>query len=342
MTENIQLEKEVDCMIIQIDNSNVACDLKSFFNEQDITYKEVNYDNKTYFYLNNSLKQNTLAFIENVASNIVFNEENYYFVSRAFKPETTKIKVKNKIIGADDLTIIGGPCSVESRQQMSNIVAYLSKSATDFIRGGIFKPRTSPYSFQGLGAEGLEILQQTSLGYPIVCELTSVKQVEEFASKIDIIQVGARNMQNYELLKALALTRKPIILKRGFNARLEEFLAAAEYIFIEGNSQIILCERGIRSFENAYRNVTDINGIALLKKLTHLPIIIDPSHSTCNAAIVSDVALGCIMAGADGLIVETHYDPNIAFSDGAQSLDEEQYLNLVTKAVKLKKFINNL
>ena len=148
-------------------------------------------------------------------------------------------------------------------------------------------------------------------------------------------------MQNFELLKALAQTKKPIILKRGFNATINEWLLAAEYIFVEGNPNIILCERGIRSFENAYRNVTDINAIAYLKKMTHLPIIIDPSHSTGNASIVEDVALGCIMAGADGLIVETHYNPETALSDGAQSLDKEQYLSLVKKAVKLKEFINN-
>ncbi|MDL2212027.1 3-deoxy-7-phosphoheptulonate synthase [Erysipelotrichaceae bacterium OttesenSCG-928-M19] len=274
--------------------------------------------------------------------NLIENNDNYYFISRAFQNKQTIIKVNNWLIGAGSLTYIGGPCAVESVEQLEAITMYIKESKSHFLRGGIFKPRTSPYTFQGLQHQGFEIIKQVKTKYqiPIVCELTSVQQINDYAKDIDIIQIGARNMQNFDLLQAAARTKKPIILKRNFNATINEFLNAAEYIYLAGNPNIILCERGIRSFETAYRNVTDINAIVLLKQLSHLPVFIDPSHATGTSSLVEDVALSAIMAGVDGLLVETHQQPETALSDGAQALNKADYLKLITKASKLKNFMN--
>ncbi|MDF9867633.1 3-deoxy-7-phosphoheptulonate synthase [Bacilli bacterium PM5-3] len=331
-------------MIIKINDTidkQILTDIHEFFIKNSVSYKEVNINNINYLLINSDITHLDLNIINDNNFEIVSKSNSYYFVSRKFQKKTSEIVVNGKIIGNNSLSIIGGPCSVESQEQLNKIVSYLKKSDTDFLRGGIFKPRTSPYSFQGLGEIGLDILNKEKNIYPIVCELTSVEQVNKYAKDIDIIQIGARNMQNFDLLEKVAKTKKPIILKRGFNATIEEWLFAAEYIFLAGNPNIILCERGIRTFEKAYRNVTDLNAIVLLKKLTHLPVFIDPSHSTGNANMVESVALSCIMAGVDGILVETHYDPKKALSDGAQSLNEKQYLSLVEKAKKLKDFINN-
>ncbi|MEG0284124.1 MAG: 3-deoxy-7-phosphoheptulonate synthase [Erysipelotrichales bacterium] len=265
----------------------------------------------------------------------------YKLASREFKEEDTIIKVNNVVFKQDFLPIIAGPCAVESREQILKIAKYIKENNSHILRGGIVKPRTSPYSFQGLEEEALEYMEEAKEKYNLAlcCELMSVEQVEKYANHIDIIQIGARNMQNYDLLKAVGQTKKPVLLKRGLSATLEEFLMAAEYILVQGNPNVILCERGIRTFEDAYRNVTDINAIVMLKELTHLPVIADPSHSTGIYWMVEKVALATTIAGADGLIVETHYKPSIALSDGQQSLNPENFKQLCNKINKLKEFI---
>lgn len=252
--------------------------------------------------------------------------------SREYQKENTVIDVGGIKIGQDVPTIIAGPCAVESAQQILKIAQYVKEIEPNaLLRGGIFKPRTSPYSFQGLGEEGLTYLLAAKTKYqlPIVCELTSIEQVRKYAKDIDIIQIGSRNMQNYELLKAVGQLDQPIILKRGYQATIDEFLHAAEYILLAGNKKVILCERGIRSFETAYRNVTDINAIAYLKTVSHLPILIDPSHATGQRQLVNDIAAAGIVAGASGILVETHYNPDEAKSDKQQTIDKPTLGKLV-------------
>lgn len=260
--------------------------------------------------------------------------------SREYQKDNTVIKVGNIKIGADQPIIIAGPCAVESAQQILKIAQYVKDTDSNaLLRGGIFKPRTSPYAFQGLGDKGLNYILEARKQYhlPIVCELTSVEQVAKYADSLDIIQIGSRNMQNYELLKAVGRLDKPILLKRGFQATINEFLHAAEYILLEGNKKVILCERGIRTHEQAYRNVTDINAITYLKQVTHLPIFLDPSHATGQRDLVPDIAYAGIAAGASGLIMETHYDPEQAKSDQAQTIDEANFRKIAHNIRLLKK-----
>lgn len=269
---------------------------------------------------------------------------NIKLYSRDYQKENTVINIAGIKIGQDTPTIIAGPCSVESQEQILKIAQYVKDTDSNaLLRGGIFKPRTSPYSFQGLGSKGLSYIIKAKEEYqiPIVCELTSVEQINKYAKDIDIIQIGSRNMQNYELLKAAGQLKKPVILKRGFQATIEEFLHAAEYILLEGNKQVILCERGVRTFEKAYRNMTDINAIAYLKEVTHLPVLIDPSHATGQRSLVDDIAYAGIAAGADGILVETHYDPDNAQSDSEQTIDEASFRKLVANIFTLTKTLHN-
>ncbi len=255
----------------------------------------------------------------------------YKLSSREFKPEDSIFPLNGFTVGGEEIAIIAGPCSVESRAQFLEAAHAVREAGAHALRGGIFKPRTSPYVFQGLGEEGLELLaeahQQT--GLPVVAEIMSQSQLEAMLGVVDVLQVGARNMQNYALLRALGETRTPVLLKRGMSATLEELLMSAEYILAGGNARVILCERGIRTFETATRNTTDINAIPVLKSLTHLPVILDPSHSTGYYEFVTAVARAAVAAGADGLIVETHPNPGQALSDGRQSLKPEKFAELV-------------
>lgn len=267
---------------------------------------------------------------------------NVKLYSREYQKENTVIEVGNIKIGGYQPTIIAGPCAVESAEQILKIAQYVKDADNHaLLRGGIFKPRTSPYSFQGLGQDGLDYMLEAKKQYklPIVCELTSVAQVEKYAKDIDIIQIGSRNMQNYELLKAVGRLDQPVLLKRGFQSTINEFLHAAEYILLEGNKKVILCERGIRTYEQAYRNVTDINAIAYLKQVSHLPILLDPSHATGLRSLVPSIAYAGIAAGADGLIVETHYDPDHAQSDQAQTIDEITFRKMIHNISLLKESI---
>lgn len=260
-------------------------------------------------------------------------------VSRKFHPNDTVIDVEGKKIGAGYFSMMGGPCSVESEEQLMTIAKSAKESGAAFLRGGVFKPRTSPYSFQGLGKEGIDLMLEAKrlTGLPIVCELMSEMQLDLFED-VDIIQIGARNMQNFMLLKELGKTQKTILLKRGLSATIEEWLMSAEYIVSGGNSNVILCERGIRTFETGIRNNLDISAVPVVKRLSHLPIIIDPSHAAGRRDLIMPLSRAAIAAGADGLIVETHNDPKKALSDGAQSLTLPQFDELMQDVVKRAEF----
>lgn len=259
----------------------------------------------------------------------------YKLGSRQFHPANSVFPLDGFSVGGDEIAIIAGPCSVENRNQLLEIAQAVREAGANALRGGVFKPRTSPYVFQGLGEEGLEYLAEARslTGMPIVAEIMAVAQVDVMVKYVDVLQVGARNMQNFNLLRAIGDTRTSVLLKRGLSATIEELLMASEYVLSGGNNRVMLCERGIRTFETATRNTTDINAIPVLKSLTHLPIILDPSHSTGESAYVAAIAKAAIAAGADGLIIEVHNDPEHALSDGRQSLTPENFARLV-KQVK--------
>jgi 3-deoxy-7-phosphoheptulonate synthase len=255
----------------------------------------------------------------------------YKMSSREFKPENTTFPVDGIRVGGDEVVIMAGPCSVESRTQLLETALAIKEAGGQALRGGAYKPRTSPYSFQGMGEEGLEILAEARelTGLPIVTEVTSHDLVPLVTKYADVLQIGARNMQNFALLNAAGVSQHPILLKRGNSATIDELLMAAEYILSHGNRQVILCERGIRTFETSTRNTTDINAIPVLKSLTHLPVFLDPSHSTGHWEFVTPIARAAIAAGADGIIVEVHPTPDRALSDGGQSLKPERFAQLV-------------
>ena len=259
----------------------------------------------------------------------------YKLASREFKPADTVITAAGVPIGGNELVVIAGPCSVEHEEQIITAAEAVKAAGARLLRGGAYKPRTSPYVFQGLGEEGLEYLAEAreQTGMPIVVEIMSQTQLDLMVEYVDVLQVGARNMQNFNLLRAIGETRKSVLLKRGLSATIEELLMSAEYILAGGNKQVMLCERGIRTFETATRNTTDINAIPVLKNLTHLPVILDPSHATGHWDYVAPIARAAIAAGADGLIVEVHPDPKNAASDGKQSLKPESFAEMV-KQVK--------
>ena len=259
--------------------------------------------------------------------------ENYKRADRLFHPNNTEININGNIIGGKKLAVMAGPCSVESKEQILSIAKDVKISGATFLRGGAFKPRSSPYSFQGLKEEGLELLKlaKSETNLPIVTEITSIEYLDEYIENVDVIQVGARNMQNYELLKKLGKTTKPILLKRGFSSTIEELLMSAEYIMAEGNGNVILCERGIRTFENFTRNTLDLSAIPAIKKLSHLPVIVDPSHATGIWWMVEPLSMAAVAAGADGLLIEVHNDPENALCDGIQSIKTDKFAMLMEK-----------
>ena len=268
-----------------------------------------------------------------IVENVTRISEPYKKANRKFHPEDTIIDVGGYKIGGKHFQIIAGPCSVESEKQVTAIAEAVKESGATILRGGAFKPRTSPYAFQGLGLDGLEILKKVKeeTGMPIITELMNEKYLDEFAD-VDIIQIGARNMQNFDLLKAVGKVDKPVLLKRGLAATMEEWLMSAEYIMAGGNNKVILCERGIRTYETYTRNTLDLSAIPLMKEKTHLPIIVDPSHASGISRLVRPMSLAAVGAGADGLIIEVHNDPPHALCDGAQSLRPEQF-DEVVKAI---------
>lgn len=257
---------------------------------------------------------------------------NATLASQSESNQQTVIKISDNVqIGGEDIIIIGGPCAVESMSQMEEVASHLSTAPVQALRGGVYKPRTSPYSFQGLGVEGLEILASVRQRYnlPVVTEVMSISQIETVAAYADMLQIGSRNMQNFDLLKALGQAGKPILLKRGLAATIEEFINAAEYILSHGNPDVILCERGIRSFDNYTRNVLDLGAVVALKQLTHLPVIVDPSHAVGKRELVAPLAKAAVACGADGLIIECHPEPEKSVSDARQALSLEDMVQLV-------------
>ena len=257
--------------------------------------------------------------------------EPYKLAGRTFHADDTVIKVGDAVFGGDQVTVIAGPCAIESEEQLFTIAKAIKDAGAKVLRGGAFKPRTSPYSFQGLGIDGLKLMQAASKEYnlPTVSEIMRENQLDSLVEYVDILQVGARNMQNFPLLKELGNINKPVLLKRGMAARIEELLMAAEYIMSGGNYQVILCERGIRTFEDYTRNTLDISAIPVVKKLSHLPIIADPSHGTGLRNKVAPMARAAVAAGAVGLSIEVHHDPDHAMSDGPQSLYPQQFARLM-------------
>src|SRR5438105_1753637 len=255
----------------------------------------------------------------------------YKFVSREFRKEKTRIKVNGTEIGGDEFVVMAGPCSVESEKQIMQAAEGVAKAGAKLLRGGAFKPRTSPYDFQGMEEEGLKLLQKAkkATGLAIITEVMTDRDVDLVARYADVMQVGARNMQNFMLLKALAKCGRPVLLKRGLSSTVKELLMSAEYIVAHGNPDVILCERGIRTYETATRNTCDISAIPVLNELTHLPVILDPSHATGRRSLVPAVSRAGVAIGADGLIVEVHPAPEKAISDGAQSLDLAQFAKMM-------------
>jgi 3-deoxy-7-phosphoheptulonate synthase len=246
----------------------------------------------------------------------------YRLSSQEFREEPTIVKVRDAVIGGGSLTLMAGPCSIESREQLFEVAAGVAAAGATLLRGGAFKPRTSPYAFQGLGLEGLRLLAEARerTGLPIITEVMEPAQVDMVAEFADVLQIGTRNMQNFSLLNAVGRTRMPVMLKRGLSGTIEEWLLAAEYILAAGNRQVILCERGIRTFETAARNTLDLNAVPILRRLTHLPVIVDPSHATGKRWMVAPMSYAGVAAGADGVMVEVHPKPEEAWSDGEQSL----------------------
>ena len=266
----------------------------------------------------------------------------YKKASRMFHPEDTIINVNGiKIGGKEKIVVIGGPCSVEGKDMICHLAQEVKNSGGVMLRGGAYKPRTSPYAFQGMGTEGILAMVEArkKTGLPIVTELMSADKLDEFIEYVDVIQIGARNMQNFDLLKAVGKTNKPVLLKRGLANTIEEWIMSAEYIMSEGNENVMLCERGIRTFEPYTRNTLDLSVVPIIKKKTHLPIIIDPSHATGDWELVESASLAAIAAGADGLIIEVHDCPECAWSDGAQSLKPQRFAEVIRKGKKIAEVI---
>jgi len=258
----------------------------------------------------------------------------YKLVARSFRPEGTVVKFKRGVsIGGDEVVLMAGPCSVESRDQIFAVAESVARSGAKFLRGGAFKPRSSPYSFQGMGEDGLKLMREAAdqFGMLVVSEVMEISQIPVMLPYVDLLQVGARNMQNFNLLRELGKVRTPVLLKRGIAATIEELLLSAEYLMAGGNYEVIVCERGIRTFETYTRNTMDISAIPIVKKLSHLPILADPSHGTGRRDKVSPMGRAAIAAGADGLLIEVHNCPDKALSDGAQSLYPEQFAKLVAE-----------
>lgn len=263
---------------------------------------------------------------------VIHVTKKYKLVSREYHPKDTLVKInKNIVFGGKKPILIAGPCAIESKKQLLEIAQKVKKLGADMLRGGAYKPRTSPYSFQGMGKKGLKIMREVSdkVGIPIVSEITSISNLDLFKKYVDIIQIGSRNMHNFDLLERVADIGKPILLKRGMSATMEEFLLAAEYILNRGNPNVVLCERGIRTYETSSRNILDLNSLTLIQKESHLPIIADPSHAAGRFDLVIPLAKASLAAGANGLIIEVHNNPKEALSDGEQSLDFNSFNSLM-------------
>ena len=331
-------------MYIRLKNNKMSVRLNDFLDKNNIKYftmidkSDIKY---AILYIPNDFNQDNFKEIEDIAEVIKLTNP-YKFVSREFKESDTVIDVKGHLIGGDNFMLMAGPCSVENKEMLSNIAKEVKKGGAIALRGGAYKPRTSPYDFQGLGEVGLKYLREVAdeNNMLVVTELMDSDDLELVSSYTDIIQIGARNMQNFSLLKKLGKLDKPVLLKRGLSATINEFLLSAEYILAHGNQNVILCERGIRTFETMTRNTLDLNAIALVRELSHLPIIVDASHGTGKRSLVGPLTLAGIMAGANGAMIEVHENPDCALSDGPQSLDFKLFdkvANNIRKSLHFRK-----
>lgn len=335
-------------MIIEL-NKDIAQDLRdkilAHIKALNYAFTEVKTQTAHYVVGNNGveLEDADINGLEGVKK-VYRNLSDYKLVSNSWKSTKTSISLEGTSISTDQLSIIAGPCAIENEQQVDKLIQHLLENNIKIMRGFVFKPRTSPYSFQGLGLDGLKMLANKTKkhGVKIVSEVMEVNQIEQMYDFVDIFQVGARNSQNFSLLNALGKVDKPILLKRGLAATIDELLYAAEYIYMNGNEKIILCERGIRTFEKAYRNTFDLNAVPILKSKTHLPVLVDPSHGIGLSEYVPDMALAGIMAGADGVLLEIHENPSQALSDGQQSLDFKVASKLYTQLQKTYDFKKSL
>jgi 3-deoxy-7-phosphoheptulonate synthase len=335
-------------MIIFLKKDSTESDIKDIIkilNTYDINIQR--FDNREKSILiscSDKINKIDLSFLKRRKSveKIINIEKPYYLVTRKYKSENSIISINKIKIGDGNLTLIAGPCSVESKSQIKEIAYFLKEQDIKLLRGGIFKPRTSPYSFQGLGMKGLEYLKEASeeTGLNIVTEILQTEDIKKLVDIVDIYQIGTRNMYNYPLLKAVGKTKKPIILKRAISGTIDEWLLAAEYIMLEGNSNVILCERGIRTFNDHMRNTLDISAIPYIKSISHLPIITDPSHSSGNFKYVPALAKASVVAGADGVMIETHPKPEESLSDSEQALSFEDFSELKSTLMILSKNIN--
>ena len=331
-------------MYIRLKDSKMSARLNDFLDKNNIKYFTImdKIDIKyAILYIPNDFNQENFKEIQDIAEVIKLTSP-YKFVSREFKKADTIIDVKGHLIGGDNFMLMAGPCSVENREMLSNIAKEVKKGGAVALRGGAYKPRTSPYDFQGLGEVGLRYLREVAdeNDMLVVTELMDSDDLNLVSSYADIIQIGARNMQNFSLLKKLGKLDKPVLLKRGLSATINEFLLSAEYILAHGNQNVILCERGIRTFETMTRNTLDLNAIALVRELSHLPIIVDASHGTGKRSLVGPLTLAGIMAGANGAMIEVHENPDCALSDGPQSLDFKLFdkvANNIRKSLHFRK-----
>jgi len=318
--------------------------LKTYLNKKGFQIQEIKELDSYFFGIigdTTKIVPDSLYAFEFIESVLSF-EEPYKRASRKIKPEDTVVDVSGIKVGGKEIVIIAGPCAIENRKQAETVMSEVKSAGAKLFRAGAYKPRTSPYSFQGLEQEGLQILVDIKNKHdmPLVSEITSIEDIDLFVKNVDLIQVGARNMQNYPLLKALGKINKPVLLKRGIGNTIEEWLMSAEYILAGGNSNVILCERGIRTFETSTRNTLDLSAVPVIKKLSHLPIIVDPSHGTGRWEYVEAMSLAAIAAGADGLMIEVHNDPEAALSDGQQSLKPEKFKKLMFKCKNVAEAIN--
>ena len=330
-------------MYIKLKNKKLYSDLEKLLLENDIKFFTVDNIRIALLYVPKAFDFKKLEkFEDNIE--LIKIKSTFKFASREFKEDDTVINVKNHLIGGNNFMLMAGPCSVENKEMLSNIAKEVKKGGAIALRGGAYKPRTSPYDFQGLGEIGLKYLREVAdeNGMIVITELMGTDDLDLVLKYTDIVQIGARNMQNFSLLKRLGQIDKPVLLKRGLSATINEFLLSAEYIIAHGNRNVILCERGIRTFETMTRNTLDINAIAMIKEISHLPIIVDASHGTGKRSIVGAVTLAGIFAGADGAMIEVHENPECALSDGAQSLDFELFKKVARNIEKSLKFRKEL
>jgi len=319
---------------------------RDLLSKKGIDVRAVAWNNQTLLVTHQELAPEEVAELERngITERVVNSTLRAQLASKEFQGKTSEVRVGDVSIGAMKLVIIAGPCSIESRTQFLETAHAAKRLGASLLRGGVYKPRTSPYDFQGLGDEGLPLLAEVreEVGLPIVTEVLAPEKVDLLSKYTDMLQIGARNMQNFSLLKAVGKSRIPVLLKRGMMATIDEWLQAAEYILLEGNPNVVLCERGIRTFEKATRNTLDLAAIPVLRKLTHLPVVVDPSHATGSRDLVTPMAKAAVAAGADGLMIETHPNPERAFSDSHQQLDLKEFGNLVEELEPVARAVGRL